>query len=76
MKKFLLVLSVIIFAFLFVGLLFSDAENKFVANGLAISILLTSFVWMPVFLFYAYDRRQQKKEALQEDEEEIENEED
>ena len=75
MKKFLLALSVIIFAFLFAGMLFSEAENKFIANGVAISVLLTSFVWMPVFLFYAYDRRQLKKEAL-EKEEQFENDED
>jgi len=74
MKKFLLALSVIIFAFFIAGLFFSDSENKFIANGVAASVLLTALVWMPVFLFYAYDRRMQKKEALQAEEDEMEDE--
>ncbi len=69
MKKFLFILSLTIFFLMVAGLLFSSSENKLIANGVAAGILLGTFVWMPVFLFYAYDRRLRKKEALRDDQE-------
>ena len=62
MKQFLLGLAVIVLLLAAGGLFLGDRNFFLLKNGVAISVALGAFIWMPVFLFYAYDRRQRKKE--------------
>ena len=62
MKQFLQGLAVIILLLAAGGLLFGDSELFVLKNGIRLSVAIAALIWMPVFLFYAYDRRQRKKE--------------
>ena len=71
MKQFLSVVSAIIIFLLAAGIVFRSSEVFIFKNGISIALAILTFLWVPLFLFYAYDRRQQKRDL--EDEEEQEN---
>jgi hypothetical protein len=54
-------LTVAIFTILLVGFFFGVDAEGWVGKILPFGLFLFAFVWMPSFLFYAYDRRQQRK---------------
>ena len=66
MKKFLIVVSILIFVLIIVGVTSPETDNKILTNSLPIGLSIFAFVWMPVFLFYAYDRKQQRQEQEEE----------
>ena len=71
MKQFLSVVSAIIIFLLAAGIVFRSSEVFIFKNGISMALAILTFLWVPLFLFYAYDRRQQKRDL--EDEEEQEN---
>lgn len=71
MKQFLSVVSAIIIFLLAAGIVFRSSEVFIFKNGISIALAILTFLWVPLFLFYAYDRKQQKR--VLEDEEEQEN---
>ena len=71
MKQFLSVVSAIIIFLLAAGIVFRSSEVFIFKNGISIALAILTFLWVPLFLFYAYDRKQQKQ--VLEDEEEQEN---
>lgn len=54
-------LSIILLSLLIVGSVSKLLEYEMLGILFPLSILLIAFVWMPMFLFYAYDRKQQRK---------------
>ena len=66
MKQFLLGLTVIILLLAAGGLFLGDKDLFLLKNGIRISVAVAALIWMPLFLFYAYDRRQRKKEKEEE----------
>ena len=68
MKQFLIVVSAIIIFLLAAGIAFRSSEVFIFKNGISMALSILTFLWVPLFLFYAYDRRQQRREV--EDEEE------
>jgi Ca2+/Na+ antiporter len=70
MKQFLMAVSAIIFFLFVMGILFQSSEIFIFKNGISMALAILTFLWVPVFLFYAYDRRQQKLEVEDEDEQE------
>lgn len=62
MKNFLIVLSVLILLSWLTGLIFLNSLNKVVITINRAAWLAFAFVWIPVFLFYAYDRKQRRKQ--------------
>lgn len=71
MKQFLSVVSAIIIFLLAAGIVFRSSEVFIFKNGISMALAILTFLWVPLFLFYAYDRKQQKR--VLEDEEEQEN---
>ena len=69
MKKFLKILSLFIAVFFILGMADQLFGFDWPKLFLPASVFGFAFIWMPVFLFYAYDRRQRKKEALEDLEE-------
>ena len=70
MKQFLTVVSIIIIFLFAVGVFFRTSEVFIFKNGISMSLVILTFLWVPLFLFYAYDRKQQKREAENEEEQE------
>lgn len=68
MKQFLIVVSAIILILLAGGIAFHSSEVFIFKNGISMALAILTFLWVPLFLFYAYDRRQQRR-ALEENEE-------
>ena len=68
MKQFLIFVSAVIFLLMVVGVLFRSSDVFFIKYGVNMAFAILTFLWVPLFLFYAYDRRQRRRE--QEDEEE------
>lgn len=64
-------LTVAIFAILLTGVFFGTQSDGPTAKILPLGLFLFAFVWMPTFLFYAYDRRQQRKEQTFADSDEL-----
>jgi hypothetical protein len=56
-------LTVAIFSLLLTGVFFGPQAEGIAGKILPFGLFLFAFVWMPTFLFYAYDRRQQRKAA-------------
>ncbi len=68
MKQFLIIVSAIIFFLLAAGIAFPSSEEFIFKNGISMALAILTFLWVPLFLFYAYDRRQQRREIEDEDE--------
>lgn len=70
MKQFLSIVSAIIIFLLAAGIIFRTSEVFIFKNGISMALAILTFLWVPLFLFYAYDRRQRKRALEEEDEQE------
>lgn len=61
MKQFLVVVALLVILSIATGFLFPNSEFYLFTVGKQLGMALFAFVWIPVFLFYAYDRKQSSK---------------
>jgi hypothetical protein len=56
-------LTIVVFSIMLAGFFFGTETPGYKGKLLPLGLFLFAFLWMPAFLFYAYDRRQQRKES-------------
>ncbi len=62
MKKLILFLSVVVLAVAIAGLILGADAQGWRGKLLPLGMFAFAFIWMPAFLFYSYDRKQQRKQ--------------
>jgi hypothetical protein len=55
-------MTILVFAIMLTGFYFGTDVSGWQSKILPFGLFLFAFLWMPTFLFYAYDRRQRRKE--------------
>ncbi|MCT4623783.1 MAG: hypothetical protein N4A46_09185 [Schleiferiaceae bacterium] len=62
MKQFLFGVAILGVLLIMAGIFFRSSELTFLKHGVSAGLAIFTFIWVPIFLFYAYDRKQRKRE--------------
>ncbi|MDX5325955.1 MAG: hypothetical protein LPK80_06810 [Bacteroidota bacterium] len=62
MKRFALFLSALVLLMWGLGFFLRHSENPWLSKIFPLGWLIFTFLWIPFFLIYAYDRKQRRKE--------------